>query len=82
MSDASQMSSFQTYRLEAGFFKPRYGKHDFFIRKKESEEYGGPPKMSVILKVLKHAFFKEKSLDVLIAKSSHRQMWTAAWKRY
>ncbi len=37
-------------KLELGLFKPKYGRHGFHVRRKEAVEYGGPTKVSLVVK--------------------------------
>ncbi len=37
-------------KLEAGVLKPRFGWHDFHVRHRETNEYTGPPKLSLVIK--------------------------------
>lgn len=42
---------YRTQKLTAGFkYKAIYGRNDFHVRKKETEEYGGPPKVPLVIK--------------------------------
>ncbi|TRY61778.1 hypothetical protein TCAL_13790 [Tigriopus californicus] len=45
-----QYEEYRIQKLKAGVRKPKYMRHDFQVRRKEVEEYSGPPKVSFVIK--------------------------------
>jgi hypothetical protein len=48
--DRKIYEEFRMKKLEIGMFRLKYGRYDFHVREKETEEYVGPPKVSFVVK--------------------------------